>query len=154
MRKKSLSFFVLFVCHCWHLSCQISNESVGKIAKCSLYVLIYGSAVFKFFSEYYNNLHFYWAIINLNFIWNIDLNNGVYYDLLNESACLNTILHILQVSILLRNTETALNGVLILFLCRCWHLSCQIHIENVGKIVICSLNVLMTVPYLKFFSIL
>ena len=115
LQRKIRTFFVLFVCHCWHLSCQISNESVGKIAKCSLYVLIYGSAVFKFFSEYYNNLHFYWAIINLNFIWNIDLNNGVYYDLLNESACLNTILHILQVSILLRNTETALNAVLFYF---------------------------------------
>ena len=34
----------------------------------------------------------------------------------------------------------------------CWHLSCQISIESVRKILICSLNVLMTVLYLKFFS--
>ena len=37
-------------------------------------------------------MHFYWAIINWNFIWNIDLNNGVYCDLRNKSACLNTVL--------------------------------------------------------------
>ena len=38
----------------------------------------------------------------------------------------------------------------------CWHLICQISIESVRKIVIlvCSLNVLMTVLYLEFFSIL
>ena len=35
-----------------------------------------------------------------------------------------------------------------------WRLSCQISIESVGKIVICSVNVLMTKRYLKFFSIL
>ena len=36
----------------------------------------------------------------------------------------------------------------------CWHMSCQISIESVWKIVICSLNVLMTKLYLKFYSIL
>ena len=51
----------------------------------------YDSAVFKVFTQYYNDLSFYWAIINWNFIWNIDLNNGVYWDLRNKSACLNTI---------------------------------------------------------------
>ena len=34
------------------------------------------------------------------------------------------------------------------------YLSCQISIESVRKIVICSLNVLKTVLYLNFFSIL
>ena len=38
--------------------------------------------------------------------------------------------------------------------CRCLHLSCQISIESVRNIFICSLNILMTVVYLKFFSIL
>ena len=37
--------------------------------------------------------------------------------------------------------------------CRCLHLSCQISIESVRNIFICSLNILMTVLYLKFFSI-
>ena len=37
-------------------------------------------------------MHFYWAIINWNFIWNIDLSNGVYCDVRNKSACLNTAL--------------------------------------------------------------
>ena len=44
------------------------------------------------FTQHYNNLRFYCAIINWNFIWNIDLNNGVYCDLRNKSACLNMIL--------------------------------------------------------------
>ena len=52
----------------------------------------YDSAVFILFSQFYKNLLFYWAIINWNFIWNIDLNNGVYCDLRNKSACLNAVL--------------------------------------------------------------
>ena len=44
------------------------------------------------FSQYYNNLHFYYAIINWNFIWNIVLNSGIYWDLRNKSVCLNTVL--------------------------------------------------------------
>ena len=43
------------------------------------------------FSQYYNNLHFYWTIINWNFIWNIVLNNGIYWNLRNKSLCLNTV---------------------------------------------------------------
>ena len=45
---------------------------------------------------------------------------------------------------------------LVLFICRCWHLSCQIWIGSVRQIVICSLNEMnkMTVLYFKFFSIL
>ena len=31
LQKKSLPCFYLFVCRCWHLSCQISTESVRKI---------------------------------------------------------------------------------------------------------------------------
>ena len=38
--------------------------------------------------------------------------------------------------------------------CRCLHLSCQISIESVRNIFVCSLNILRTVLYLKFFSIL
>ena len=38
--------------------------------------------------------------------------------------------------------------------CRYLHLSCQISIESVRNIFICSMNILMTVLYLKFFSIL
>ena len=39
-------------------------------------------------------MHFYWAIINWNFIWNTDLNNGIYCDLRNKTAYLNTVLTI------------------------------------------------------------
>ena len=42
----------------------------------------------------------------------------------------------------------------VLFVCRGWHLSSQILIESVQKIVICALNVLMTMLCLKFSSIL
>ena len=37
---------------------------------------------------------FYWTInwYNWNFIWNIILNNGIYWDLRNKSICLNTVL--------------------------------------------------------------
>ena len=49
LQKKSWQFFVLFVCCYWHLSCQISIESVRKIVKCSLNVLMMGLYL-KFFS--------------------------------------------------------------------------------------------------------
>ena len=39
------------------------------------------------------------------------------------------------------------------FVCRFWHLSYQISIENVRKIVICSLNVLMSVVFKIFLNI-
>ena len=39
LQKKMLPFFVWFVCRYWHLSCQISIESVRKIVICSLTVL-------------------------------------------------------------------------------------------------------------------
>ena len=43
LQKKVYHFFCfIFVCSCWHLSCQISIESVRKIVICSL-----NSAVFK-----------------------------------------------------------------------------------------------------------
>ena len=45
LQKKSLPYFVLFVCRCWHLSCQISIESVRNM----LNGLTYDSAVFKIF---------------------------------------------------------------------------------------------------------
>ena len=80
LKKKSLQFFVLFVWRCWHLSCQISIESVRKIIICLRNVFM----TVKF--------RFYWAIINWNFIWNIDFNNGIYCDLRNKSACRNTVL--------------------------------------------------------------
>ena len=41
-----------------------------------------------------------------------------------------------------------------LFVCCCCHLSCQISVESVRNIAMCSLNVLMTELYLEFFSIL
>ena len=70
LQKKSLPFFVLFVYRCWHfVICNMLTER----------------------TYYYNNLHFYWSINNWNFIWNIDLNNGVYCDLRHRSACLNTV---------------------------------------------------------------
>ena len=40
LQNKSLTFFVLFVCRCWHLVCQILIESFRKIVICSLNVLI------------------------------------------------------------------------------------------------------------------
>ena len=42
----------------------------------------------------------------------------------------------------------------VLFVCRCGHLSCQISIESVRKIIIYNIIVLKTVLYLKFYSIL
>ena len=42
-------------------------------------------------SQYYNNLYFIETIINWNFIWNIVLNNGIYWDLRNKNFCLNTV---------------------------------------------------------------
>ena len=76
-----------FVCH---LICQISIESVWKIVICLLNVLMTECCI-ESFTQYYNNLHFYCAIINWDFIWNIDRNNGVYCDLCNKSVCLNTV---------------------------------------------------------------
>ena len=87
LQKKRLQSCVLFVCRCWHLSCRISIEIVRKIVLCSLNVLM-TVLYLIFFSQYYDNLRFYWAIINLIFLWNIDLNNGVYCDLRNKNACL------------------------------------------------------------------
>ena len=42
-------------------------------------------------------MRIYCLIINWNFIWNIDLNNGVYCDLHNKSGCLNTVLIFLNI---------------------------------------------------------
>ena len=84
-KKKFLPFLVLFVCRCWHLSCQISIESVRKIVICLLNALM-AVLYLNFFCQYYNNLRFYWAIINRNFIWNIVLYSGVYCDLRNKSV--------------------------------------------------------------------
>ena len=64
------------------------SESCDMLTDCT-----YDSAVFKIFRNITTVLHFYCAIINWNFIWNIDLNNGVYSDLCNKSACLNTVLY-------------------------------------------------------------
>ena len=94
-KKKSLPFFFLYLLNvCWHLSnWQISVESVRKIVilVCSLMVLMTVCCI-KNFSQYDNNLCFYWAIINWNCIWGIDLNSGVNCDLRNKIACLNTLL--------------------------------------------------------------
>ena len=56
--------------------------------------------------------------------------------------------------IILKNLQKKVCYFLFYLFVSCWHLRCQISIENVRKIVICSLKVLMTVLYLKFFSIL
>ena len=78
---------------CWHMSCHISIENVRKIVIYSPNVLIMTVLYFILnFSQYYNNLRFYCAIINWNVIWNIVLNNSVYCDLRNKSVCLNTLL--------------------------------------------------------------
>ena len=74
LQKKVWPFFVSFVCRCWHLSCQTSIENCDMLTECT-----YDSIL----AQYCNNLHFYWAIFNWNFIWNIDLNYG---------ACLNPLL--------------------------------------------------------------
>ena len=56
--------------------------------------------------------------------------------------------------VILKSLQKNSSPFFILFVCRCWHLSCQISIESVRKIEICSLNILMIVLYWKFFSIL
>ena len=74
--------FVLFVsllvivCRFWHLSCQISIASIRLIVIRSLNTLT-TVLHFKFCLKYYNNLLIFNAIINWNFIWNIELNNSV-----------------------------------------------------------------------------
>ena len=55
--------------------------------------------------------------------------------------------------IILKNLQKRKLLLMVIF-CRCLHLSCQISIESVRNIFICSLNILITVLYLKFFSIL
>ena len=54
--------------------------------------------------------------------------------------------------IILKSLQKKVYRCFVLFVCHCWHLSCQILIESVRKIVIYSLNILMAVLYLKFFS--
>ena len=89
-----------FVIFCFICLSLLTFELLNINWKCSencnmLTERTYDSAVFKIFSRYYNDLHFYWAIINWNFIWNIDLNNGVYCDLRNKGVFLNRVLYIL-----------------------------------------------------------
>ena len=77
--------FAIFCFICLSLlTFELSNISSKCSEKCNMFS--------ENFSQYYNNLHFYWAIINWNFIWNIELNNGVYCELRNNSACLNMVL--------------------------------------------------------------
>ena len=56
--------------------------------------------------------------------------------------------------IILKSLQKKCSPFFVLFVCRCWHLSCQILIKSVRKILIYLLNLLMTVIYLKYFSIL
>ena len=73
----------------WHLIFEKWIESVLKIVICSLNVLM--TVRYLKLWSILNNLR-YCAIINWNFIWNIDLNNHIYCDFHNKSACLNTVL--------------------------------------------------------------
>ena len=52
-----------------------------------------------------------------------------------------------KILIILKKLQKKSSPFFVLFVCRCWHLSCQISIESVRKIVICTLNVLMTMLY-------
>ena len=70
-------------------------------------------------------MSFYWAIINRNFIWNINLNTDFCCDLRNKSACLNTILYaftltvwftLYPVLVLRDSIEVSLNYTLYLIL--------------------------------------
>ena len=56
--------------------------------------------------------------------------------------------------IILKSLQKKSLPFFVVFICRCWHLSSQISIGSVRKIVICSLNVLITLLYLKLVSIL
>ena len=86
--QKRKPFFVLFVLSLFTF--ELSNINW----KCSehIYMLtehIYDSAVFEIFL---NIITIYpWTIINWNFIWNIVLNNDIYWDLRNKSVYLNTV---------------------------------------------------------------
>ena len=91
-RKRSPSF----VCRCWHLSCQISIESVAD------------------------------AVIRNNFWF-----QSSYSQKDKEEKNL----------IILKSLQRKSSPC---FVCHCWHLSCQISSESIWKIVICLLNVLMT----------
>ena len=53
--------------------------------------------------------------------------------------------------IILKSLQKKSLPFVVIFICRGWHLSCQISIESVRKIVICPLNILMAVLYLNFF---
>ena len=115
------------------------------------------------FSQCHNNLRFYCAIIDLNFIpcsdnhfycVNIPLfcvqteNINFFWQLVNKTAdCFNYIVF---------SFDRKIDQQFFLFylFCHWWHLSCQIYIKSVWKIFKCSLNMLMTVLYLNFFSML
>ena len=91
--EKFAKKLAIFCCICSSLLTFELSKINWKCSECCnmLTELTYDSVVFTIFSQYYNNLHCYWAIINWNFIWNIDLNNGFYCDLRNKSAYLNTV---------------------------------------------------------------
>ena len=87
LQKKVCNFFCFIFLSL--LTFELSNINWKCSENCNMLTELCG---INNFSQYYNNLRFYGAIINLNFIWNIDINNGVYCDLHNKSACLNTVL--------------------------------------------------------------
>ena len=90
LQKQKFAIFC-FICMSL-LTFELSNINWKYSENCNmLSERTYDSAVFKFFLNFKTIWIFNWAIINGNFIWNIDLNNGVSCDLRNKSACLNMV---------------------------------------------------------------
>ena len=85
------------VCHCWYLSCQISTETVWWIVIYSLNTLM-TALHFKFYAMLYN-LCIYCAVINWNFIWDIELHNDVCCNFRNKDSYMNTILAVVVFTI-------------------------------------------------------
>ena len=81
--------FAIFCFICLSLlTFELSNINWKSSEKCNMFTeRTYMTVLHLKLFSIYNNLHFYSAIIN----WNIELNNGVYGDLRNNSACLNTV---------------------------------------------------------------
>ena len=89
LQKRKLLLMAIFcfiyfvVVDIWVVKCQL------KVFETYLYA--HWTYLWQYFSQYYNNSRFYWTIINWNFIWNIVLNNGIYWYLRNKSVCLNMV---------------------------------------------------------------
>ena len=86
LQKTKLLLMAIFCFICFVVVYEwVVKYQLKVFGTCAHWTYLWQCCIWNF-SQYYNNLHFYWAIINWNFIWNILLNNGIYWDLRNKSV--------------------------------------------------------------------